>query len=83
MNIYVQDGQKYIYITKDELEELEWDEYRLLELSEENSMTRGVAICPRKFGCRWSTPLASGWLIGPSNVAASIFRYGKENVGKT
>ena len=71
MNIYVQDGQKYIYITKDELEELEWDEYRLLELSEENSMTRGATI-----------PLASGWLIGPSNVAASKFRYGKENLGK-
>ena len=32
MNIYVQDGQKYIYLNKDELEELEWDEYRLLEL---------------------------------------------------
>ena len=44
MNIYVQDGQKYIYITKDELEELEWDEYRLLELSEEDNMTRGVSI---------------------------------------
>ena len=72
MNIYVQDGQKYIYITKDELEELEWDEYRLLELSEEDSMTRGVSI-----------PLAPGWLIGPSNVAASKFRYGKENLGKT
>ena len=71
MNIYVQDGQKYIYITNDELEELEWDEYRLLELSEENSMTRGATI-----------PLASGWLIGPSNVAASKFRYGKENLGK-
>ena len=66
MNIYVQDGQKYIYITKDELEELEWDEYRLLELSKEDSMTRGVAI-----------PLAPGWLIGPSKVAASKFRYGK------
>jgi len=66
MNIYVQDGQKYIYITKDELEELEWDEYRLLELSKEDSMTRGVAI-----------PLAPGWLIGPSNVAASKFKYGK------
>ena len=66
MNIYVQDGQKYIYLTKDELKELEWDEYRLLELSEENSMTRGVPI-----------PLAAGWLIGPSNVAASKFRYGK------
>ena len=72
MNIYVQDGQKYIYITKDELEELEWDEYRLLELFEEDSMSRGVSI-----------PLAPGWLIGPSNVAASKFRYGKENVGKT
>ena len=72
MNIYVQDGQKYIYITKDELEELEWDEYRLLELSEEDSMSRGVSI-----------PLAPGWLIGPSNVAASKFRYGKENVGKS
>ena len=72
MNIYVQDGQKYIYITKDELEELEWDEYRLLELSEEDSMTRGVAI-----------PLAPGWLIGPSNVAASKFRYGKERMGKS
>ena len=71
MNIYVQDGQKYIYITKDELEELEWDEYRLLELSKEDSMTRGVAI-----------PLAPGWLIGPSNVAASKFRYGKERMGK-
>ena len=70
MNIYVQDGQKYIYITKDELEELEWDEYRLLELSEEDSMTRGVSI-----------PLASGWLIGPSNVAASKFSYGKERMG--
>ena len=66
MNIYVQDGQKYIYITKDELEELEWDEYRLLELSEEDSMTRGVSI-----------PLAPGWLIRPSNVAASKFKYGK------
>ena len=66
MNIYVQDGQKYIYITKDELEELEWDEYRLLELSKEDSMTRGEAI-----------PLAPGWLIGPSNVAASKFKYGK------
>jgi len=66
MNIYVQDGQKYIYITKDELEELEWDEYRLLELSKEDSMTRGVSI-----------PLAPGWLIGPSNVAASKFKYGK------
>ena len=72
MNIYVQDGQKYIYLTKDELKELEWDEYRLLELSEENSMTRGVPI-----------PLADGWLIGPSNVAASKFRYGKENLGKS
>ena len=58
MNIYVEDGQKYIYITKDELEELEWDEYRLLELSEEDR------------------------LIGPSNVAASKFRYGKERMGK-
>ena len=58
MNIYVQDGQKYIYITKDELEELEWDEYRLLELSEEDR------------------------LIGPSNVAASKFKYGKERMGK-
>ena len=66
MNIYVQDGQKYIYITKDELEELEWDEYRLLELSEEDNTTRGVSI-----------PLAPGWLIGPSNVAASKFKYGK------
>lgn len=66
MNIYVQDGQKYIYITKDELEELEWDEYRLLELSEEDNMTRGVSI-----------PLAPGWLIGPSNVAAFKFKYGK------
>ena len=72
MNICVQDGQKYIYLTQDELEELEWDEYRLLELSEEDSMTRGVSI-----------PLAPGWLIGPSNVAASKFRYGKENLGKT
>ena len=72
MNIYVQDGQNYIYITKDELEELEWDEYRLLELFEEDSMSRGVSI-----------PLAPGWLIGPSNVAASKFRYGKENVGKS
>jgi len=72
MNIYVQDGQKYIYITNDELEELEWDEYRLLELSEEDSMSRGVSI-----------PLAPGWLIGPSNVAASKFRYGKENLGKS
>ena len=71
MNIYVQDGQKYIYLTKDELEELEWDEYRLLELSREDSMTRGVLI-----------PLAPGWLIGPSNVAASKFRYGKERMGK-
>jgi hypothetical protein len=71
MNIYVQDGQKYIYITKGELEELEWDEYRLLELSVEDSMTRGVSI-----------PLASGWLIGPSNVAASKFKYGKERMGK-
>ena len=72
MNIYVQDGQKYIYITNDELEELEWDEYRLLELFEEDSMSRGVSI-----------PLAPGWLIGPSNVAASKFRYGKENLGKS
>jgi len=72
MNIYVQDGQKYIYITKDELEELEWDEYRLLELSVEDSTTRGVSI-----------PLAPGWLIGPSNVAASKFRYGKERMGKS
>ena len=69
MNIYVQDGQKYIYLNKDELEELEWDEYRLLELSEEDNMTRGVLI-----------PLATGWLIGPSNVAAAKFRYGKDNV---
>ena len=69
MNIYVQDGQKYIYLTKDELEELEWDEYRLLELSKEDSKTRGVSI-----------PLAPGWLIGPSNVAAAKFRYGKDNV---
>ena len=66
MNIYVQDGQKYIYLNKDELQELEWDEYRLLELSAEDNMTRGVSI-----------PLASGWLIGPSNVAASKFKYGK------
>jgi len=73
MNIYVQDGQKYIYITKDELEELEWEPHRLLELSEEDSMTRGVSM-----------PLAPGWLIGPSNVAASkIIGYGKEKVGKT
>ena len=69
MNIYVQDGQKYIYLTQEELEELEWDEYRLLELSRENSLTRGEII-----------PLAPGWLIGPSNVAASKFRYGKENM---
>ena len=69
MNIYVQDGQKYIYLTQEELEELEWDEYRLLELSRENSLTRGEMI-----------PLAPGWLIGPSNVAASKFRYGKENM---
>ena len=60
MNIYIQDGKKYIYLTNDELEELEWDEYRLLELSQENSLTRGEMI-----------PLAPGWLIGPSNVAAS------------
>ena len=66
MNIYVQDGQKYIYLTKDELKELEWDEYRLLELSEEDNTTRGVSI-----------PLAPGWLIGPSNVAAFKFKYGK------
>ena len=71
MNIYVQDGQKYIYLTTDELEELEWDEYRLLELSKEDSKTRGVSI-----------PLALGWLIGPSNVAAAKFRYGKERMGK-
>ena len=58
MNIYVQDGQKYIYLHKDELEELEWDEYRLLELSKEDR------------------------LIGPSNVAASKFKYGKERMGK-
>ena len=58
MNIYEQDGRKYIYLTKDELKELEWDEYRLLELSKEDR------------------------LIGPSNVAASKFRYGKENLGK-
>ena len=69
MNIYVQDGQKYIYLTTDELEELEWEPHRLLELSKEDSMTRGVSI-----------PLAPGWLIGPSNVAASKFRYGKDNV---
>ena len=72
MNIYVQDGQKYIYLTQEELEELEWDEYRLLELSRENSLTRGAII-----------PLAPGWLIGPSNVAASKFRYGKERMGKS
>jgi len=59
MNIYVRGGQKYIYLTTEELEELEWDEYRLLELSKEDR------------------------LIGPSNVAASKFRYGKENLGKT
>ena len=58
MNIYEQDGQKYIYLTKDELKELEWDEYRLLELSKEDR------------------------LIGPSNVAASKFKYGKERMGK-
>ena len=69
MNIYVQDGQKYIYLTNDELEELEWEPHRLLELSKEDSMTRGVSI-----------PLAPGWLIGPSNVAAAKFRYGKDNV---
>ena len=69
MNIYVQDGQKYSYLTQEELEELEWDEYRLLELLQENSLTRGEMI-----------PLAPGWLIGPSNVAASKFRYGKENM---
>ena len=72
MNIYIQDGKKYIYLTNDELEELEWDEYRLLELSQENSLTRGEMI-----------PLAPGWLIGPSNVAASKFRYGKERMGKS
>ena len=72
MNIYVQDGQKYIYLTQEELEELEWDEYRLLELSRENSLTRGEII-----------PLAPGWLIGPSNVAESKFRYGKERMGKS
>ena len=72
MNIYVQDGQKYIYLTQEELEELEWDEYRLLELSRENSLTRGEII-----------PLAPGCLIGPSNVAASKFRYGKERMGKS
>ena len=44
MNIYVQDGQKYIYLTQEELEELEWDEYRLLELSRENSLTRGETV---------------------------------------
>ena len=71
MNIYVQDGQKYIYLTTDELEELEWDEYRLLELSKEDSKTRGGSF-----------PLALGWLIGPSNVAAAKFRYGKESMGK-
>ena len=59
MNIYVQGGQKYIYLTQDELEELEWDEYRLLELSKEDR------------------------LIGPSNVAASKFKYGKERMGKS
>ena len=58
MNIYVRGGQKYIYLTTEELEELEWDEYRLLELSKEDR------------------------LIGPSNVAASKFRYGKERMGK-
>ena len=72
MNIYVQDGQKYIYLTQEELEELEWDEYRLLELSRENSLTRGEII-----------PLAKGSLIGTSNVAASKFRYGKEIIGKS
>ena len=72
MNIYVQDGKKYIYLTDEELEGLEWDEYRLLELSKENSMTRGEIM-----------PLAPGWLIGPSNVAASKFRYGKERMGKS
>ena len=58
MNIYEQDGRKYIYLTNDELKELGWDEYRLLELSKEDR------------------------LIGPSNVAASKFRYGKERMGK-
>ena len=71
MNIYVQDGQKYIYLTTNELEELEWEPHRLLDLSEEDSMTRGMSI-----------PLAPGWLIGPSNVAAAKFRYGKERMGK-
>ena len=56
MNIYVQDGQKYIYLTQDELKELGWDEYRLLELSKKDR------------------------LKGSSNVAASKFRYGKDNV---
>ena len=72
MNIYVQDGQKYIYLTNNELEELEWEPHRLLELSRESCMTRGEII-----------PLATGWLVGPSKVAASKFRYGKERVGKT
>lgn len=72
MNIYEQDGQKYIYLTKDELEELEWNEYRLLELSREDCMSRGVSI-----------PLATGWLLGPSNVAASKFKYGKERMEKS
>jgi len=49
----------FALIQTEELEELEWDEYRLLELSKEDR------------------------LIGPSNVAASKFRYGKENLGKT
>ena len=69
MNIYVQDGQKYIYLTQDELKELEWEPHRLLELFKDDSKTRGVSI-----------PLAPGWLIGPSNVAAAKFRYGKDNV---
>ena len=58
MNIYEQDGRKYIYLTNDELKELGWDEHRLLELSKEDR------------------------LIGPSNVAASKFKYGKERMGK-
>ena len=59
MNIYEQDGRKYIYLTNDELKELGWDEYRLLELSKEDR------------------------LIGPSNVAASKFKYGKERMEKS
>ena len=49
MNIYVQDGQKYIYLTQNELEELEWDEYRLLELSKEDRLIGSSNVAASKF----------------------------------